>query len=89
MQHTKLPQAAVVPLSNVSDIAETVGVSKSNLSREFIETGEQRMKEFTERRFDDRDILIIYIDGIRFGEFYVIAAVAPGSTKQGSFCRKN
>jgi len=46
-------------------MAETVGVSKSNVSREFIESSEQQMQEFAERRFDDRDILIIYIDGIR------------------------
>lgn len=60
-------------------MAETVGVSKSSISREFIEAGEQQMKEFTERRFDDRDIIIIYIDGIRFGEFHVIAAVGVDS----------
>jgi len=60
-------------------MANTVGVSKSNVSREFIEASEQQMKEFTERRFDDRDILIIYIDGIRFGEFHVIAAVGVDS----------
>jgi putative transposase len=60
-------------------MAQTVGVSKSNVSREFIEASEQQMKEFTERRFDDRDILIIYIDGIRFGEFHVIASVGVDS----------
>jgi len=60
-------------------MAETVGISKSNLSREFIEASEQQMKEFAERRFDDKDILIIYIDGIRFGQFHVIAAVGVDS----------
>jgi transposase-like protein len=60
-------------------MAETVGVSKSNVSREFIEASEQQMKEFAERRFDDKDILIIYIDGIRFGQFHVIAAVGVDS----------
>ncbi|GAH46688.1 unnamed protein product, partial [marine sediment metagenome] len=61
------------------EIAETVSVSKSNVSREFIEASEQQMKEFAERRFDDKDILIIYIDGIRFGQFHVIAAVGVDS----------
>jgi len=61
------------------EMAETVGVSKSNVSREFIEAGEQQMKEFAERRFDDKDILIVYIDGIRFGQFHVIAAVGVDS----------
>lgn len=61
------------------EMAETVGVSKSNVSRGFIEASEQQMKEFVERRFDDKDILIIYIDGIRFGQFHVIAAVGIDS----------
>ena len=61
------------------EMAETVGVSKSNVSREFIEASEQQMAEFAERRFDDKDILIIYIDGIRFGQFHVIAAVGVDS----------
>ena len=60
-------------------MVETVGVSKSNVSREFIAASEQQLKEFAERRFDDRDILVIYIDGIRFGEFHVIAAVGVDS----------
>jgi putative transposase len=60
-------------------MADTVGVSKSNISREFIEASEQRMKEFAERRFDDKDILIIYIDGIRFAEHHVIAAIGVDS----------
>jgi transposase-like protein len=60
-------------------MAETVGVSKSNLSREFIEASQQQMKEFAERRFDDKDILIIYVDGIRFAEHHVISAVGVDS----------
>jgi len=61
------------------EMAETVGVSKSNVSREFIEASEKQMKEFAERRFDDKDILIIYIDGIRFSQFHVIAAIGVDS----------
>jgi transposase-like protein len=60
-------------------MAETVGVSKSNVSREFIEASQQQMKEFAERRFDDKDILIIYIDGLVFAEHHVIAAVGVDS----------
>jgi len=60
-------------------MAETIGVSKSNVSREFIEASERQMKEFAERRFDDKDILIIYIDGIRFAEHHVIAAIGVDS----------
>jgi putative transposase len=60
-------------------MADTVGVSKSNISREFIEASEQQMKEFAERRFDGKDIIIIYIDGIRFGQHHIIAAVGVDS----------
>jgi hypothetical protein len=60
-------------------MAQTVGVSRSNISREFIEASQQQMKEFAERRFDGKDILIIYIDGIRFAEHHVIAAVGVDS----------
>jgi transposase-like protein len=60
-------------------MAQTVAVSKSNISREFMEASQQQMKEFAERRFDDKDILIIYIDGIRFAEYHIIAAVGVDS----------
>lgn len=60
-------------------MAQTVGISKSNVSREFIEASEKVLKAFAERRFDDKDILIIYIDGLVFGGYYVIAAVGVDS----------
>jgi len=60
----------------VPDMAETVGVSKSQISREFIEASSQEFQAFCERNFKDKDILVIYLDGIRFGQFHVIAA--PG-----------
>lgn len=61
------------------ELAETVGVSKSNVSREFVEASEQTLKELCERRFDDKDILIVYIDGIQFGQVHVIAALGVDS----------
>lgn len=61
------------------EMAETVGVSKSNVSREFVEASEQTLKELCERRFDDKDILIVYIDGIQFGQVHVIAALGVDS----------
>lgn len=57
------------------EMAETVGVGKSSVSREAIEASEQVLKEFAERRFDDRDILLIYLDGLRFGRHHILAAV--------------
>jgi transposase-like protein len=56
-------------------MAETVGVSKSAVSRQSIEASEQTLKELSERRFDDKDILIVYLDGIRFGDIHVIVAL--------------
>ena len=63
----------------IPQMAETVGVSKSNVSKEMIAASEQQMKEFAERRFDDKDILVIYIDGIVFGEYRIIGAVGVDS----------
>jgi transposase-like protein len=60
-------------------MAETVAVSKSNISREFIEQSEQTLRQLCERRFDDKDILIVYIDGIQFGEIHVIVALGVDS----------
>lgn len=63
----------------IHKMAETVGVSKSNVSKEMIAASEHQMKEFAERRFDGKDILIIYIDGIVFGEYRIIGAVGVDS----------
>ncbi len=61
------------------EMAETVGVSKSQVSREFIEASEKTLKELAERRFDDKDILIVYIDGIVFSGHHVIVAIGVDS----------
>lgn len=60
-------------------MAETVGVSKSQISREFTATSEQQLKSLCERRFDDIDILVVYIDGIQFGDCHVIVAIGVDS----------
>jgi transposase-like protein len=57
------------------EMAETVGISKSSVSREAIEASEQVLQALAERRFDEYDILIIYLDGLRFGRHHVLAAV--------------
>jgi transposase-like protein len=57
------------------EMAEQVGVSKSAISREAIEASERVLKALAERRLDDVDLLVIYIDGMRFGPYHVIAAV--------------
>ena len=57
------------------EMASTCGVSKSTVSREAAEAGEQALQELLERRFDEFDLLVIYIDGMQFGEHHVISAV--------------
>lgn len=63
----------------IPQMAETVAVSKSNISREFIEQSEQTLRELCERNFADKDILIVYIDGIQFGEIHIIVALGVDS----------
>jgi len=57
------------------EMADTVGVAKSSVSRQFIDASEEALKRLAERRFDDRDILIVYLDGLIFGVHHVIAAL--------------
>ncbi len=57
------------------EMAEAVGVSRSSVSRETIEEGERRLKELAERRFDDLDILVIYLDGFQLASYHVLGAV--------------
>lgn len=61
------------------DMAQTVGVSKSQVSREFIVASEKKLKELCERSFADTDILVVYIDGIQFGDCHVIVALGVDS----------
>ena len=59
----------------IPEMAETVGVSRSTVSREAMEASEAALQQLLERRYDDVDLLIIYIDGMHFGEQCVLAAV--------------
>lgn len=57
------------------EMADTCGVSKSNVSREAIAAGEEALQELLERRFDELELLVIYLDGMQFGEHHMISAV--------------
>jgi len=59
----------------IPEMAETCGVSKSSVSREFIEASAEQLKALAERRFDELDLLVIYLDGVQFGGHHVIGAV--------------
>ena len=56
-------------------MTETAGVSRSAVSREAIEASEEELQRMCERRFDELDLLVIYLDGVRFGEHHVLVAV--------------
>jgi transposase-like protein len=56
-------------------MAETVGVSRSAISRKVIEASAEQLEALQKRRWDEIEILVIYIDGQRFGEHHVLSAV--------------
>lgn len=56
-------------------MAETVGVSRSAVSRQAIEASAEQLKALRERRWDTTEVLIIYIDGQRFGAHMILSAV--------------
>ena len=59
----------------IPEMAETVGVSRSAVSRELVEVSEEELRRLLDRRFDDADLIVMYIDGLRFGEHHLIVAV--------------
>jgi transposase-like protein len=61
------------------EMADEVGISKSQVSREFIDAGERLLKELAERDFSGTDLLVIYLDGVQFGPYHVICAVGVDS----------
>ena len=66
----------------IPEMAETVGVSKSAVSRANIEAGQKLLEELADRRLDDLDLLIIYLDGIRLGKHHILGAVGVDPTGQ-------
>jgi putative transposase len=62
------------------EMAATVGVSKSAISRKVVEASAEQLKQLQERRWDKVEILVIYIDGQRFGAHHVLSAVGVDAT---------
>jgi transposase-like protein len=56
-------------------MAETAGVSRSAVSRQIAEASEAEVEALLSRRFDDVKLLIIYIDGLIFGEYTMMGVV--------------
>ena len=63
------------------EMAQSVGIAKSSVGRQFIEASQAQLKALCERRFDEVDLLVIYVDGQVFGEHQVLTAV--GVDNQG------
>jgi len=59
----------------IPEMAESVGISKSSVSRQFIDQSAQELERLAVRRFDQVELLIIYLDGLVFGEHHVLGAV--------------
>ena len=59
----------------IPQMADTVGVSKSSVSRQMIEASEAEVEALLSRRFDDVKLVILYIDGMVFGDHIMIGAV--------------
>jgi len=61
-------------------MAETVGVSKSAISERAIEASAAQLEQLLGRRWEDAELLVIYIDGMQFGTYHVISAVGVDET---------
>ncbi len=83
------------------EMAATVGVSRSSISRQAIEGSSEQLRQLEARRWDQVDLLAIYVDGQRFGEHHVISAVGvdreggkhilgiePGATENAAAVKK-
>jgi putative transposase len=61
--------------SVIPEMADTVGVSKSSVSRQIIEASEAEVETLLGRHFDELKLVVIYIDGMVFGDHVMIGAV--------------
>lgn len=85
----------------IGELSESAGISKSSVSREFLVASEKALLALRARRYDDVDVLVIYIDGIVRGDHHVVAAlgvdtagkkhvlgVEPGASENGEVVRQ-
>ncbi len=59
----------------IGEMAETAGVSRSSVSRRAAEAAGERLRELAERRLDDRDVVVVYLDGVQFAGHHVLVAL--------------
>src|SRR5262249_42991793 len=77
----------------IQAMADTVGVSKASVSRQTIEASEAEVEALLSRRFDEVKLVIIYIDGMVFGDHVMIGAVGvdtePSRYRAGGCSRRS
>jgi putative transposase len=56
-------------------MAQSVGISKSSVSREVIAASEKVFQELMEKDLSQTTILVVYLDGIQLGQHHVLCAV--------------
>jgi len=61
-------------------VAASVGIAKSSVSRRFIEASAAQLAALQKRRFDDIDLLAIYIDGMVVARRHVLVAIGVDAT---------
>ena len=49
--------------------------ASAKVSRETIEAGTRVLQELAERDLSELDVLVVYLDGIQFADYHVLAAV--------------
>jgi transposase-like protein len=64
-------------------MAETAGVSRSAVSRRVAEASEPEVEALLTRRFDDLKLLVIYVDGLVFGDYSMQYPSAAASLLEG------
>ena len=64
------------------EMAGTVGIKKSSVSRRFIKASQKALEELMQRRLDGLDLLAIYLDGIVVDQYHILAAVGVDSGGQ-------
>lgn len=57
------------------EMAGTVGIKKSSVSRRFIQASKKALESLMQRRLQDLDLLVLYLDGIVVDRHHILAAV--------------
>ena len=72
--HLAIRQLDAARLRSVmSDVP--AGVSRSAISRKAVEASAEQLKPLQDRRWENIEVLVIYIDGQRFGAHHILSAV--------------